>query len=317
MSKLPCASCTNLSFKARILLFLTFLLITATSCNHERPAEVQLKSPVSDAELNEVQQASATYDLKANKNIEDHEFQADEPETERVNPAKEENLTKSVRKIIKVGTMSLKAGDMDSCKNHIDKVVSSLGAYYEKEDLINNERSISYDISIRVRPESFEKLITEIESGGHEVISKSVRISDASDEYIDIQSRIASKRAYLKRYRELLSKAATIKNILEIEEIIRTLQEDLESQERRLANLDNAVVLSTLNIELKKHKEIAPSSDPQNSFSVRIKQSFQKSIHAVLDFILWIIGVWPQLLVSAVVIMVAWRKIRRYLNQGA
>ncbi len=67
--------------------------------------------------------------------------------------------------------------------------------------------------------------------------------TDASDEYIDIQSRIASKRAYLKRYRELLSKAATIKNILEIEEIIRTLQEELESQEQRLANLNNATVL--------------------------------------------------------------------------
>lgn len=317
MSKLPCNARAALPFRARILLFLTFLLIMVTSCNHERPAEVQLKSPLSEAELNEVQQASGTYDLNASKNIEDFEFQADETKAEPGNPAKEENLTKSVRKLIKVGTMSLKAGDMDSCKNHIDKVVSSLGAYYEKEDLINNERSISYDISIRVRPESFEKLVAEIERSGHEVISKSVRISDASDEYIDIQSRIASKRAYLKRYRELLSKAATIKNILEVEEIIRILQEELESQEQRLANLNNAVVLSTLNIELKKDKEIASSSDPQNSFSVRIKQSFQKSIHAVLDFILWIIGVWPQLLVSAVFIVVAWRKIRRYLDQGA
>ena len=51
MSKLPLYACANLSFKARILLFFTFLLITATSCNHERQAEVQLKSPLSDAKV--------------------------------------------------------------------------------------------------------------------------------------------------------------------------------------------------------------------------------------------------------------------------
>jgi len=317
MGELALNSGITLSYRVRLLLFFTLLLITATSCNHKSQAEMNLAAPVSEADVSELKAETGKYALNATNNMAEDEFQADEPEAAQAKERKEENLAQGVRKLVKTGNISLKTEDVDSCKNLIDKIVLSLGAYYEKEDLVNNETYESYDLTIRVRPESFEKLIAEIEGSGHEVISKSVRISDASDEYIDIQSRIASKRAYLKRYRELLSKAATIKNILEVEEIIRILQEELESQEQRLANLNNAVVLSTLNIELKKDKEIASSSDPQNSFSVRIKQSFQKSIHAVLDFILWIIGLWPQLLVSAVFIVVAWRKIRRYLDQGA
>jgi hypothetical protein len=314
MGELALNSGITLSFRVRLLLFSTLLLITAPSCHYKSQDEMNL-APVSDADRSEMKHASGLHELEARKNISDNEFIADEPETDQAEERKEENLAQGVRKLIKTGTMSLKAGDMDSCKTRIDKVLRSLGAYYEKEDLINNESGISYDLSIRVRPESFEKLVAEIERSGHEVISKSVRISDASDEYIDIQSRIANKRVYLKRYRELLSKAATIKNILEIEEIIRTLQEELESQEQRLVNLNNAVVLSTLTLELKKDKEFVYNPEPEEAFSERIKQSFLKSINAILDFILWIIGVWPQLLVSAVILVVAWRRIRRYLQQ--
>lgn len=219
--------------------------------------------------------------------------------------------TVNKKKIIKDGNISVKTNDINASKKGIDDLLKKLNAYYESEDLQNNDQTISYDLKIRVPANNFEKLISSIENGKDEIKSKSIQARDVTEEYIDIETRLTNKRDYLKRYKELLSKATTVKDILAIEENIRTLQEEIESKEGRLKYLNDQVSFSTLDINLYKEKEFVYKPQPQDKFSERVKKSLSNGWTTVVDFVLWTITIWPYLILTLAGFFVIRRIIRK------
>ncbi len=207
----------------------------------------------------------------------------------------------SPKKIIKDGRISIKTNDIAAGKKTIDGMAKQFNAYYDNEEMQNDERTTSYDLKLRIPAENFENLIAALENGKDEITNKSIHTRDVTAEYVDIETRLSNKREYLKRYRELLAKALTVKDILEIEENIRKLLEEIESREQQLKYLSGQVAFSTLDINLFKVKEFVYKPPQPDKFSERIKNSLSKGWTSIVTFILWIIGIWPYLLLISLV----------------
>ncbi|MBF7092483.1 DUF4349 domain-containing protein [Flavobacterium sp. ALJ2] len=214
------------------------------------------------------------------------------------------------KKIIKDGNISVKTNDIAVSKKTIDELLKKLNAYYETEDLQNNDQAISYNLKIRVPADNFEKLITSIENGKDELTSKSIQARDVTEEFVDITTRLANKREYLKRYKELLSKASTVTDILAIEENIRVIEEEIESKEGRLKYLSDQVSFSTLALNLYKEKEYVYKPQAQDKFSERIKNSISEGWTSIVDFLLWTIAIWPFIILITGIVYIV-RKIRK------
>ena len=209
----------------------------------------------------------------------------------------------SKQKILKDGSMDIKTKDIHAAKNRMDTLVKRFNAYYETEDLANNSSTITYRIKIRVPAMNFEPLLQAMEQGDDEIISKSIRTRDITEEYIDITSRLQNKKDYLKRYREILSKAATVKDILAIEEKIRPLQEEIESSEGRIRYLDDQLAFSNLDLRLFREKEYVFTPEQQDKFSERVKRALNGGWTSVVSFVLVTIRIWPLLILLALVIL--------------
>jgi hypothetical protein len=217
------------------------------------------------------------------------------------------------KKIIKDGRISIKTNDIAATKNSVDQLAKKYNAFYDNEELQNDDRSTSYDLKLRIPAENFENVLSAIENGGNEITGKSIHSRDVTSEYIDIETRINSKRDYLKRYKELLTKANTVKDILEIQESIRSLQEELESREKQLKYLSNQIAFSTLDINIFKLKDYTYKPTQQDKFTERIKKSISNGWSKLLSFALWLIMLWPFILI----ISVAWiyyKRIRKRRN---
>jgi hypothetical protein len=208
--------------------------------------------------------------------------------------------TVSKNKIIKDGSISIKTNDINSSKKVIDDLLKKFNAYYETEDLENNEQTISFNLKIRVPVNKFEQLISSLENGKDEIRSKSIQARDVTEEYVDIETRLTNKREYLKRYKELLAKASTVKDIIAIEENIRNLQEEIESKEGRLKYLNDQVSFSTLDLNLYKEIEFIYKPQAQDKFSERVKTSLNNGWTSIVDFALWTITKWPYLILTIV-----------------
>lgn len=221
--------------------------------------------------------------------------------------ASSNNFTKQ-KKIIKDGDLTVKTEQINASKKGIDNLLKKLSAYYETEDLQNSDEAISYDLKIRIPSANFEELISTLENGKDEIERKNIKARDVTEEFVDIETRLANKRDYLKRYKELLSKAQTVKDILTVEENIRNLQEEIESKEGRLKYLSDQITFSTLTIHLYQEKE--PTDKNQDSFLAKTKTSLKQGWTSIVDFMQWAIGIWPYLIIAILSFFIIRRKIK-------
>jgi len=230
---------------------------------------------------------------------------------DRSNAPVNNNLETSIPntvKIIKRGNISLESKKITESKKNLDALLKNFNAYYEQETTNNSNDFTSYNLTIRVPVNSFDNLLTALESGQDKLTEKNISAEDVSIQYYDISSRLKSKRAYLERYQAMVSSAKNVKDLLEIQEQIRQLQEEIDSNEGILRNLSNQVNYSTLTVNLFEYQANLPMGS--NSFWVKIKDSLIFGWNMIQTIVLGIIGLWPIWIVAIVAIAII-RKLRR------
>lgn len=198
----------------------------------------------------------------------------------------------------------------ENSKVRVDTIVQHHGGYYANEKLINTDWETSYHLNIRIPSENFTRFISDIETGDGEILIKEINARDVTDQFIDLETRLENKRNYLKRYNDLLLKANSIKEILEIEEKIRALEEEIESATGQLKYLSDQVDYSTLDLTISTQKNFKYSPENRDKFTERLKQSLSKGWFGLVDFFLFLIHIWP-IWIIGVLIYYAWRKYKR------
>lgn len=220
-----------------------------------------------------------------------------------------ENSTIDKKKIIKDGRLELKVTDLEKSKSQIDALVNRHSGYYATESLNNSDYESSYSLKIRIPSANLEKFIAEIESGDGQVVSKEIDARDVTEEFIDLETRLDNKRSYLKRYNELLTQAKTVKDILEIQDKTRVIEEEIDSSEGRLKYLNDLVAFSTLNLNITKEREFKFNPASRDRFTERLKQSLSNGWYVFIDFILLIIKLWPFWILLAIMIPL-WKRLK-------
>lgn len=230
-------------------------------------------------------------------------------ETDVLNAAT--TLLEKNKKIIKDGSMSIKVKDVEAAKKRIDNIVKTYGAYYENESFENYDTRVSYILKIRSPAKQFEAFLKDSEKGEGEIIHKNINARDVTEAYVDGEIRLKSKRLFRDRYNQLLEKAGKVDDILAIEENIRTLQEEIESQEGQLKFLDDQVAYSTLEITLFYEKTLSHIVKEEDTFFKRFKASLGNGWDMFVTVVLWCIMQWPWYLLIMLTIM----SIKYYLKK--
>lgn len=215
--------------------------------------------------------------------------------------------------LIHNGSMGIKTSRIMDARRRTDSLLTKLNGYYESENLDNNNARISFDLIIRVPAENFTKLVAALEKGPDEITSKNISTQDVTTEFIDEETRLASQQAYHKKYLELLARAANIKDILEIQEKIRSIQEEIDSREQRLKYLNDQVNYSTLTLSLYHDKEYVYHGE-KVPFLEKLKSSLAAGWDSIVYGVLWCIGKWP---FALLILLGLWFWRRRRKNKFA
>lgn len=214
------------------------------------------------------------------------------------------------KKIIKDGSLSIEVSELERTKANIDSLVVIHGGYYANENFYNEDSETFYSLDIKVPCNRFELLIDQIENGNGKIRSKNISARDVTDQFIDLETRLDNKKNYLKKYNDLLTKAKTVKDIIEIEESIRKIEEEIESTTGRLKYLNDQVDYSKIHLSIFKIKDFKYEPIRRDKFSESIKKSLSKGWFGFIDFLLFAIKIWPFWII-VIVILFAWRKLRK------
>lgn len=211
-------------------------------------------------------------------------------------------------KLIKRGNMTLEVEDIATAKRQVDQLLARHNGYYENEQLDHADGRSTAALDIRIPTARFDSLLMQLDAGIGTLLNRQISAQDVGEEYVDIQMRLENNLAYLAQYNQILKQAKTIKEILEVQEIIRQIEEEIESRKGRLQYLDNQVGYATLSVTL-----VEPSSGTLNShpgWGSRLVQAFRSGFEGFLQAVVGVVYLWPFWLLLALG-WVFWRRRKR------
>jgi hypothetical protein len=208
------------------------------------------------------------------------------------------------RRIIKEGEISFETSDKDETRKIINKAVKESNAYIAQDNITDHSYRIENRITIRVPSEKFEDLLTRISEIAVELDSKNISATDITEEYVDVESRLKTKKELENRYKVLLQKARSVDEILKIEKQIGDIRTEIESIEGRYKYLNDRISYSTLTVVFYEKNR----SD--FGFSSKLGQGIKNGWENVLWVIIGLINLWPFLILLVTVVFIILRKRR-------
>jgi hypothetical protein len=128
---------------------------------------------------------------------------------------------------------------------------------------------------------------------------RDVITQDVSKDFVDLESRLKTKREVEARYMEILrSKAGTIEELLNAEQQIGQLHEEIEATISRINYLREQVSYSTINLELYQTVTQEIRTSNQASTTEQFKTALSTGYEGIIAVILAITYVWPLILAA-------------------
>jgi hypothetical protein len=214
------------------------------------------------------------------------------------------------RKMIKKGQLVIAVEDISKTKKELEKICKEYNAYISSETQNNLPERLQYEQEIRVPSASFDALVQKVEAQGRLVESKSIQTTDVTEEFIDKEARIKTKKELENRYYQILKQANKVSDMLAIEEQLNQVRYDIESMEGRIHYLRNQVAFGTLILSF--YQPIGTES----GFGSKILASVSNGWDMVLVFIIGIMNIWPFLLMVAAIIYLIFAQ-GRFKQKGA
>ena len=227
-----------------------------------------------------------------------------------VTPVEKINIDQ--RKVIKTGNLEFETADMANTRLKIGNAVTLCQGYISNEQTYSDINRINNVLVIRVPSQNFDKLLAEVSAGVKKIDSKNIDVSDVTEEFLDVQARLKTKKELEVRYLELLKKANKVGEILEIEREIGTLRADIESVEGRLKFMSDKIDFSTLNVTF-----YIKTAGYKTDFSEKFINGFGNGIKALIWFFVGLVNIWPFILITFVTIWLIRRHLRNKRNKKA
>ncbi len=194
-------------------------------------------------------------------------------------------------KIKKTADLNITVDDYKKARTEIEKIIKSSNAYIGSENEQNTPYNITNYMVIRVLNKDFDSMVNKLLTVAANVNSKNITAEDVTAQFVDIQSRLKSKKEIEKRYLDILQKASKVSDILEIEQKLGEIREEIEAKEGELKFLSNQVNYSTINLNFHQEFEYTPTDRP--GFFGRMGNAFGNGWSGFLSFLVGLIYVWP------------------------
>lgn len=201
------------------------------------------------------------------------------------------------RKLIKEGWIEFESQELNITRKNIIQAAEKHKAYVSSDQEFKSPDRISNTIIIRIPAEAFDKFLNDATQGVEKFDSKNITVRDVTEEFVDVEARLKTKKELEIRFLDLLKQAKSVSEVLEIEVQIGELRADIESIEGRLNYLKNQVSFSTLTMTF---YENIPH---QTEFGRKFNNGFRNGWNNLILFFVMLTNIWPFILLGLLVVV--------------
>ena len=207
--------------------------------------------------------------------------------------------------------------ELARAQNNIEQKVKKYGGYIVESNVYKvDDQTSSGTMVVRIPEKHFETFLTDAEEVASKVLERNVTGQDVTEQYVDLSSRIKSKRAVEERLLAFMKNAEKTEDLLKISSDLAKVQEEIEVMVGKMKYLENQTSFSTIELNMYENRVIIPEIDNKdlNTWD-KTKKQLVMSTNALLaagsGIIVFFIGNLPVLLILGVLAFAVYWFIKR------
>ena len=166
------------------------------------------------------------------------------------------------RMIIHRAGLQLNVKDFEKAEQNIEKKVNEYGGYIVESNVYReDDESVSGNMIVRIPEKHFQKFLTATEGEAADILKRNVTGQDVTEQYVDLKSRVKSKRAVEARLLDFMGDAEKTEDLLKISSDLAVIQEEIELIVGQMNYLENQTSYSTVEISMYENRVIVPGLD--------------------------------------------------------
>ncbi|MDF2855617.1 MAG: hypothetical protein K0Q87_1468 [Neobacillus sp.] len=280
-----------------IIPMLMFFFIFLTACSSNSQSE--------DAKMISPEEAAMDSDSGESSRVkEDYSISN---ETEKKEQSETTSIEVPKQMVIYQAELHLRVKKFEQTLQSLEEKVGKYGGYIAESNVSKDgDEQLSGSIKIRIPQKHFQTFLHEAEGQAAEVLQRKISGDDVTEEYVDLESRLKSKRVVEERLISFMNSAEKTEDLLKISDDLSKVQEEIEMIEGRKKFLENQTSLSTVFITLYENKVSIPplENDDLNTWE-KTKKQFMKSTNMLLSgisgLVVFLLGNLPILIILAII----------------
>lgn len=219
------------------------------------------------------------------------------------------------RYVIYNAHLELEVEDIEQATEEIRSRVEELGGYVSSLAVYQlREDRKAGQMTLRVPEKDFAMVLSYLKEAAH-VKDERLDTDDVTRRYIDLEARIANLEVQEERMRELLDRADTIEEILEIEKELGRLRGDLEAMQADFKHLSERVSYATINLSMQERDprtQVATSEIGSSGEKIMnlLTLNTNRVLQGATNLLIVTIGSLPIVIPLLVLGFLAWRGYR-------
>ena len=224
------------------------------------------------------------------------------------------------RKIIRNADLTVETESPTDVQRRITTIAERLGGFVVtsefKQTTAQAKTSESVVVVARVPASQFSSALDQIHGLGGKLIQEKVSGQDVSEEYVDLEARLRTKRALEAQFLDIMKQAKKVSDALEVQTQLADVRTEIERLEGRRRFLENQSALSTITATLQLPAPVVATTS--TGFGQDVKQSLGDAVDMAAAIILFlvraVIVLAPLVLIFGLPAWFVWRFARRRLQ---
>ena len=222
--------------------------------------------------------------------------------------------TDGERMVVKNSNLSLLVKDVKNIGDKIIDHTKSIGGYMVSASYNRPNESPFATITVRVPSEKLDESLNFFRSLAIKVTSENLVGKDVTDQYVDIEARIATHQKTKIKFEQILEKATQVSEILQVQRELISIQSQIDALEGQKKSLEQNANLSKVTLYLSTD-ELALPYTPDKAFRPQVvfKQAVRSllgSLRSLANGLIWV-GVYSVIWVPVLVVLCVIKKRKR------
>lgn len=196
------------------------------------------------------------------------------------------------RLVIKESNLSLLVEDVSEANRKMLEHVNKIGGYMVTSGIYNPDDTPTSTLVIRVPANELDKTLEYFHSLSVKVVSENLTGRDVTDQYVDIDARLATLENTKKKFEEILAKATLTTDITNLTREILNIQSQIDALKGQQDFLIKNAQMAKLTIYLSTDEITLPYAPGENFrpkviFKLAVR-SLVENLRDIATFLIWV-----------------------------